>query len=214
MVVHNEQRANWMAVQDEGASTGIGSALPSIPDPLRAFANRLDGKRCPKELEGKWKIDNKRSEALCPFVVGLGVPKWACPAIGLLERSTELKISCPESASGGSDSIVVEDTTALSKRNVTEVTLDGVEVEKSTKTGRKRYMLSGSVENDHLEAEVASKTAVVTCRLFQRGPGWETRQERALVNQHDGIVRLRERNVLQRPGEEDVVVDRFFQKVE
>jgi hypothetical protein len=116
-----------MAVQEEGASTGIWSALPSIPDPLRAFANRLDGKRCPKELEGKWKIDNKRSEALCPFVVGLGVPKWACPAIGLLERSTELKISCPESASGGSDSIVVEDTTALSKRNVTEVTLDGVE---------------------------------------------------------------------------------------
>ena len=34
---------------------------------------------------------------------------------------------------------------ALSKRNVTEVTLDGVETEKSTKTGRKRYMLSGSV---------------------------------------------------------------------
>ena len=97
---------------------------------------------------------------------------------------------------------------------MTEVTLDGVETEKSTKTGRKRYMLSGSVENDHLEAEVASKTAVVTCRLFHRGPGLETRQERALVNQHDGIVRLSERNVLQRPGEEDVVVDRFFQKVE
>ena len=75
-------------------------------------------------------------------------------------------------------------------------------------------MLSGSVENDHLEAEVASKTSVVTCRLFQRGPGWETRQERALVHQHDGAVRLRERNVLQRPGEEDVVVDRFFEKVQ
>ena len=43
---------------------------------------------------------------------------------------------------------------------------------RATRTGRKRYMLSGSVENDHLEAEVASKTSVVTCRLFQRGPGW------------------------------------------
>ena len=42
----------------------------------------------------------------------------------------------------------------------------------------------------------------------------ETRQERALVHQHDGAVRLRERNVLQRPGEEDVVVDRFFEKVQ
>tara|TARA_B100000405_G_scaffold177883_1_gene124331 strand:+ start:389 stop:991 length:603 start_codon:yes stop_codon:yes gene_type:complete len=197
-----------------GATEGGSSIWSALPDPLRAFANRLDGKRCPKELEGRWRIDNRRSEKLCPFVVGLGVPYWACPAIGILERSTELKISCPESTSSGVESIVIEDTTALSKRNVTEVRLDGVEVEKATRTGRKRYMLSGSVENDHLEAEVASKTSVVTCRLFQRGPGWETRQERALVHQHDGAVRLRERNVLQRPGEEDVVVDRFFEKVQ
>ena len=33
------------------------------------------------------RIDNKRSEKLCPFVVGLGVPKWACPAIGILSEA-------------------------------------------------------------------------------------------------------------------------------
>ena len=61
---------------------------------------------------------------------------------------------------------------------------------------------------------LSSETAVVTCRLFQRGPGWATRQERALVRAEDGGVRLRERNVLTRPNEPDVVVDRFFRRKE
>jgi hypothetical protein len=46
--------------------------------------------------------------------------------------------------------------------------------------------------------------------LHQRGEGWETRQERRAVGEN----RLRERNVLVRPGEEDVIVDRFFDRVE
>jgi hypothetical protein len=51
---------------------------------------------------------------------------------------------------------------------------------------------------------------VVKCRLFQRGEGWETRQERSAIGEH----RMRERNVLVRPGEKDVTVDRFFDRVE
>lgn len=51
------------------------------------------------------------------------------------------------------------------------------EVEKATKTGRKRYMLSGWVD---VAPDTGDATSVVRCRLFQRGEGWETRQERSL----------------------------------
>ena len=109
-----------------------------------------------------------------------------------------------ERLSNGVDrAIRIEDKTAFSSRNVTEVTCDGVETEKASKTGRKRFYLSGATAPD-------SKTSVVKCRLFQRGEGWETRQERRAM----GKNRLRERNVLVRPGEEDVIVDRFFDRVE
>jgi len=201
-----------------GSSSSVWSSLPSVPDSLRAFARSLDARRCPAALVGTWRIDARRSESLCPFVVGLGVPKVACPAIGLLERTTELTISCPAAEPGEADRIVIEDKTALSARNVTAVTLDGAEVERATKTGRRRFMLSGATRaapTDPREAGgLSSETAVVTCRLFQRGPGWATRQERALVRAEDGAVRLRERNVLTRPNEPDVVVDRFFRRKE
>jgi hypothetical protein len=117
--------------------------------------------------------------------------------------------------------------------------------------------LSGAVE---AAADTGAATAVVRCRLFQRGDGWETRQERSLcaaeaapaapaaathksssgpaatcpfptgraaatprgdhgkgeggnAAENAPAARLRERNVLVRPGKEDVVVDRFFTKV-
>jgi hypothetical protein len=41
--------------------------------------------------------------------------------------------------------VKIEDKTALSSRNATEVTVDGKEVETATKTGRKRYMVGGAV---------------------------------------------------------------------
>ena len=183
-----------------GSSSSVWSSLPSVPDSLRAFARSLDARRCPAALVGTWRIDARRSESLCPFVVGLGVPRLACPAIGLLERTTELTIRCV----GPDDrAIRIEDKTAFSSRNVTEVTCDGVETEKASKTGRKRFYLSGATAPD-------SNTSVVKCRLHQRGEGWETRQERRAVGEN----RLRERNVLVRPGEEDVIVDRFFDRVE
>jgi hypothetical protein len=96
---------------------------------------------------------------------------------------------------------------------VTDVTTDGEETEKATKTGRKRYMLSGAVD-----VASGAATAVVRCRLFQRGDGWETRQERSLCAAAAGDAsgapgRLLERNVLVRPGKEDVVVNRYFTKV-
>ena len=193
-------------------------------------------------------IDPQSSEGLCPFLKGLGMPGFICPAVGVLERSTELNITCVPAgaaadASGAEgegersrssvERLRVEDKTALSSRNVTETTLDGEETEKATKTGRKRFMLSGTVET---APDTGAATSVVTCRLFQRGDGWYTRQERSLVpplppkkndEDTDGVdtkrknkknekdsLRLRERNVLVSPGKEDVIVDRYFTRVQ
>lgn len=225
----------------DAAMSSIRDMLLHVPDPLlRQFASKLDAARCPRELEGRWKIDAQASQGLCPFLKGLGMPGIMCPAVGLLERTTELTISCPgptegesSSGGGGAERVRIEDKTALSSRNVTEVTVDGREVEKATKTGRKRFMLSGVVV-ESAEGGVGGATSVVKCRLFQRGDGWETRQERSLcaagAAAGDGSkadseggkasrapapepARLRERNVLVRPGEEDVVVDRYFTRV-
>jgi hypothetical protein len=127
-----------------------------VDQQLRRFGLRMDTARCPRELEGRWRVDKANSQTLCPFVVGLGVPAWTCPAIGLLERTTELTIRC----TSDDRAIRIEDKTAFSSRNVTEVTCDGVETEKASKTGRKRFYLSGAVAPN-------SKTSVVKCRLFQ-----------------------------------------------
>jgi len=173
-----------------------------------------------------------------PYLNGLGMPGVLCPAVGLLERSTELTITCPgASGATGADRLRIEDKTRMSKLNVTEVSLDGAEVETATKTGRKRFMLSGAVDAAQAGAGAGGATAVVRCRLFQRGPGWETRQERCLADppgSRGGAAQgararaegegegeaaggtgtmLRERNVLVRPGQEDIVVDRYFTRV-
>jgi hypothetical protein len=56
--------------------------------------------------------------------------------------------------------------------------------------------------------------ATIKCRLYERGDGWATLQQRYVkqIAGADGVVRpvLVERNVLQKPGEEDVVVNRYF----
>tara|TARA_B100000780_G_C20853879_1_gene339390 strand:+ start:344 stop:595 length:252 start_codon:yes stop_codon:yes gene_type:complete len=62
-------------------------------------------------------------------------------------------------------------------------------------------MLSGAVLNNQ---------AIIKCRLHQRGEGWETRQERYVEPNHPNV--LIERNVLERPDKEPVVVTRYFNK--
>ena len=98
--------------------------------------------------------------------------------------------------------MTIVDKTTLSSANETRVRFDGGEVEKTTRGGRKKFMLSGDARG------AEGEELVVTCRLFQRGDGWKTEQIRKLMD--DGT--LRERNVLVRPNEPDVVVDRFFRR--
>ncbi len=169
---------------------------------VRGGRRRFGAAGCATEREVQWQVDRDSGATLCAFVVGLGVTMCLCPAIVLLERTTELTISCVAGANA-QNAIRIVDKTALSSKNVTQVTLDGVETKTKSKTGRKEYMLSGTVCGDD------KNTSVVTCRLFQRGDGWETRQERTLMNEN----KLRERNVLVSPGKKDVVVDRFFDRV-
>ena len=74
---------------------------------------------------------------MCPFLVGLGMPKAltyvACPLVDNMK--TTLRISCPQPGS-----VELVDKTKLG-RNVTSVTTDGTEVEKLTRNGRKTFML-------------------------------------------------------------------------
>ena len=107
--------------------------------------------QCPSHLCGVWVQDVKRCESLCPFLEGLGLPKsllWAaCPVADRVR--TTLRISCPSE-----NTLEIVDKTSFG-RNSTRVPLDGSEMEKTTKGGRKTYMLSGFMEGDR---------SVVNCR--------------------------------------------------
>lgn len=138
---------------------------------------------------GEWRQDYARSESLSPFLLGLGVPRFACWMVNAIV--TDLVISCE-----GTQLKVIDKT--LFGTNATEVILGGEEVECTAKGGRKKYMLSGFKD--------AEGRLTVQCRMFMRGEGWFTRQIWAVTA--DGV--LEEKMVLQRPGEDDIVVTRFF----
>lgn len=141
---------------------------------------------------GEWRQDSANSDSLGPFLRGLGVPRFAVIFVDAIK--TDLNISCH------GDELTVRDHTLFGK-NATVVTLGAAEVEKTTKSGRKKFMLSGFVDSEG--------RLTVQCRLFQRGDGWFTLQSWAV--REDGA--LEERMVLQRPGEEDVVVNRIFRSM-
>lgn len=149
--------------------------------------------QCPKSLIGVWSQDMAACESMGPFLQGLGVPWFVWPIVDQLH--TALHITAP--APGA---LQIVDQTLFGK-NTTSVDLDGSEVSKKTRGGRKSFMLSGHVTSE----TQPNDCAVITCRLFQRGEGWSTRMERYVEG-----GRLIERNVLTRPGEQDVVVVRHF----
>ena len=169
---------------------------------------------CPSSICGVWRQDWKRCESLCPLLTGLGMPllSIACPVAD--STRTTLRISCPQR-----DELLIVNKT-LFGRNPTSVPLSGEEVETATRGGRKKFMLSGatwypgSVGGGGTAQGLSGKveTSVVTCRLFQRGEGWSSRQERS-VDPGNARV-LVERNVLTRPGEKDVVIMRYFDKTD
>jgi len=163
---------------------------------VRDFANQLTGARCVcGDIAGTWIEDKSRGDKLCAFVTPLGVPRVVCPLIDAIR--TTLTIACDDDGRG----VTILDKTTFSSANATHVRFDGSEVERTTRGGRKKFMLSGGCEG--------ANAATVTCRLFQRGDGWATKQVREVMPDGDT---LRERNILQRPDAPDVVVDRFFKR--
>lgn len=84
--------------------------------------------------------------------------------------------------------------------NQTSVVLGAEEVERSSRNGRKQFMMSGFEDGPWL---------AVQCRLFQRGEGWYTRQSWKV--DENGL--LCEKMTLQRPDEDDVTVYRVYKRV-
>jgi hypothetical protein len=146
---------------------------------------------------GVWVQDMKRSESLGPFLSGLGMPWFVSPFVDGI--ATTLRVSACYEEGSNEVSVEIVDKTILG-RNSTKVVLGGGEEEKATRTGRKKFMLSGYVDGEF---------TTVKCRLFQRGEGWHTLQERRVI---EGGAVLLERNVLVRPGEADVTVLRYFKR--
>ena len=121
---------------------------------------------------------------------------WAAAKVTDAAHTT-LRISCPTL-----QSLEVIDKSLLG-RNSTAVSLDGAEVLKDTKNKRKQFMLSGTM---------AGATSVIKCRLHERGPGWETRQERFLHPEEPKT--MVERNVMVSPGQPDRITVRYFTKMD
>mmetsp|Transcript_176141 Transcript_176141/g.564736 ORF Transcript_176141/g.564736 Transcript_176141/m.564736 type:complete len:295 (-) Transcript_176141:55-939(-) len=182
-------------------ATGAHFALAAAAGVVGCAASVCRTSRCEEGLPaqdgryaqaGDWRQDTSRSQSLGPFLRGLGVPSFAVILVDALR--VDLHISCTDGL------LRVTDKTWFGT-NTTEAVLGADEVERATRTGRKRFMLSGSEDAHRL---------VVQCRLFQRGDGWISQQSWA-VRPEDGC--LEERMMLRRPGEEDVVITRIFTRL-
>ena len=157
----------------------------------------LDDCKRRKTIEGKWTQDKERSESMGPFLVGLGVPSfmvWFLDAV-----SADLEIKFVEK-----NAFEVNDHTIFGT-NSTRVVLGADEVEKSTRTGRKKFMLSGVKDTN--------EAVTLQCRLTSRGDGWYTRQSFYLLDDSGDF--LCERFELETPDSEDnISVTRVFRRLD
>ena len=147
---------------------------------------------------GEWRLWKQESQSLAPFLKGIGAPAFATFFVDAIIIRNDLSIKL-------SDDKGLEVTVkTLLGSNVTKVELGAEEVERSSNTGRKKFMLSA------FESEVDRTNRItVQCRLFQRGPGWYTQQ--SWIVDKDDI--LREQMVLKRADDSDVVVNRAYRRL-
>lgn len=183
-----EGRPSLLAVATclAGSVYATGSvSCEELPDANAGESQRLE---C-----GKWRLNQKDSESMVPFLHGLGVPKIAAKVVDFVKPDLDISIT--------QGALRVKDTTIFGE-NVTEVLLGAAEVERSTRTGRKRFLLSGFEDDGRL---------VVQCRLFQRGDGWLSQQSWKILPE---TGTLEEQLILKRPDEKDVVVKRIFHRLD
>lgn len=171
-----------------------------------------------RALEGVWKQDSSRCESMLPFLSGIGVPSFAAYLVdNFISTTLDISVSISDNidpgnailASGasarskgsvGEVTVTAHDTTIFGK-NTTQIVLFAPEKEVATRTGRKRFKISGRVD-----AVAAGGAVTIQCRLFQRGEGWFTFQRWQIMA--DGS--LKEQFILRRPEKDDVTVTRFF----
>ena len=148
---------------------------------------------------GSWRRWKEESQSLGPFLKGIGAPAIATFFVDAILIRNDLTIQLNE------DNILeVTDKTLLGS-NVTKVGLGAEEVERSTRTGRKKFMLSAFEAED----DDGSDRITVQCRLFERGPGWYTQQS-WIVDKEDV---LREQMVLKRAEDSDIIVRRAYKRL-
>jgi hypothetical protein len=148
----------------------------AIATTIRALSRVLDGKRCSTtNLQGVWREDKVSSDSLCALLRGLGC--HACVSARDAIR-TELRIACDEDGKG----MTITDKTTFSSANATSVRFGEDAVEKTTRGGRKKFRLSGDVVD-------GGRTSLITCELFQRGPGWYTEQRRFIDEKTGKLAR-------------------------
>lgn len=184
-----------------GASCNEAStSLANVKDERVRGRDRDDGPRAFARVGREEMLDDQLAGRLegGQGVERLAVRVVACPLVDAIR--TELRIACDEDGKG----MTITDKTTFSSANATSVRFGEDAVEKTTRGGRKKFRLSGDVVD-------GGRTSLITCELFQRGPGWYTEQRRFIDEKTGKLV---ERNVLKRPGEPDVVVDRYFVKKE
>ena len=147
---------------------------------------------------GEWRRWKEESQSLAPFLKGLGAPSFATFFVDAILIKNDLLITLSD------DNVLqVTDKTLLGS-NVTKVELGAEEVERSSRTGRKKFMLSA------FESKVNGVDYItVQCRLFQRGPNWYTQQSWN-VDEEDV---LREQMVLKRADDDDIIVHRAYKRI-
>ena len=132
------------------------AAKSSINDAPKPSTDALT----PRPQIGEWRQDGAKSESLAPFLRGLGVPSFAVFFVDAIRTDLNITVEEVVSEDGCSSLLEVTDHTFFGK-NKTSITLGAGEVQRSSKTGRKQFMLSGF--------EDADGVLNVQCRLFQRG---------------------------------------------
>ena len=147
---------------------------------------------------GEWRRWKEESESLGPFLKGIGAPAIATFFVDAILIKNDLSIQLKED-----NTLEVTDKTLLGS-NITKVVLGAEEVERLTRGGRKKFMLSAFETDDN-----GIDRITVQCRLFQRGPGWYTQQ--SWIVDKDDI--LREEMVLKRAEDCDIIVKRSYKRL-
>lgn len=193
------------------------AAFLLTPLPICLLNEKDEGKQhnqCHSRSQiGIWRQDADRSESLGPFLCGLGMPSFATIFVDQILADLTIQIRNFDEKEDGMVSIVeslaeaegrellVVNTKTFIEKSTTKCLLEGKEVERTAKGGRKKYLLSAFEEGARL---------TVQCELISRGEGWYTHQ--SWVVNEEGF--LQEQMRLKRPNEEDVVVHRTYRRID